>query len=420
MCFLEIHHDVFWNENIYNEFKEDSLEDKKGGISTMREHYFKGFDGFNAITDRACMEESRVLDVRDSKWAHPEFREGWYTPARGVSPLFSQDMTREEKLEEIENVDENYLSSLPPFTPETWEHCKLDKYQVPGCPEEPETEAEVWVYTPTDAKRKNNRVMFYCMGCALVLREPQMLGLDALAVKYKAVLVTVLYRKSYQAEYPAALNDLHAGYQWMVEHAQDLKINPDKVVLHGLSSGGHLALSLCFRLKRYGYSPRGVVAVVPQTDYQNKDATGIYNAAWDTINQHDALMQYLGRNMGNSLAGPEALANFATVEECIGYAPTFIHTAEFDPDRNFSREFYGKLLEARTFAEFHCWGGLEHLSLALGVETGLGARAQHIIDENIEDLYRYDFRRPWVMEEYKEKLEKILSEITSAEEKEQK
>lgn len=63
-----------------------------------------------------------------------------------------------------------------------------------------------------------------------------------------------------------AINDLHAAYAWMVKNADKLNIDPDKIVLIGNSSGGHLATALSFRLKRYGYQPRGCVVTMPITD----------------------------------------------------------------------------------------------------------------------------------------------------------
>ena len=197
----------------------------------------------------------------------------------------------------------------------------------------------------------------------------------------------------------------------MLDNAEMLKIKSDNVVIEGYSSGAQLALNLGFRLKRFGVAtPKGILAVLPQTGCQDENHLGIYNGNWDTINQHDAMMQYLGRNAGNSLVGPEALANFATIEDCIGFPPTFIHTVELDPDRNFNREFYGKLLEAKTFAEYHCWGGMHHLSpLQFGVSADVSLRAKSIIDANRMDLFKCDFRRPWVVEEYVEDMKEKIA-----------
>lgn len=223
------------------------------------------------------------------------------------------------------------------------------------------------------------------------------------AVSYRCAVVTVKYRRTFDAPYPAAINDLHAGYQWMVENAEMLRIDPDKVVLFGPSSGAHLATAFPFRLMRYGFpTPRGVVAVVPQTDDRpgNGIANTLYDGSWDASTQHSELMQWMGPNFACSAIGPEALANHATIEDCVGYPPLFIHTGEWDPDRDNCREFYHKVLEAKSFAEFHCWGGADHVALVTeGVEYY--DRIGPLLDLHINECFKYDMRRPWVVEESK-------------------
>lgn len=51
-----------------------------------------------------------------------------------------------------------------------------------------------------------------------------------------------------------------------MEQGQEFGADTDNIVLHGISSGGHLATALPFRLKRYGFSTKGVVVDRPITD----------------------------------------------------------------------------------------------------------------------------------------------------------
>lgn len=144
------------------------------------------------------------------------------------------------------------------------------------------------------------------------------------------------------------------------------------------------------------------MAITPQTDERVNELLGcrIVNSAWDGPAQRKALKYWLRGNGDDAAVGPEALANHASAEDCIGYPPVFIHTVEFDPDRDFSREFYVKVLEAKSFAEYHCWGGAHHASTS-DLTNPVVIRMQEIIDANTEDLFQYDLRRPWVEEESK-------------------
>ena len=61
------------------------------------------------------------------------------------------------------------------------------------------------------------------------------------------------------------------------------------------------------------------------------------------VEQHDGLYQWLGRNFDSNRVGPEALANHATVEDCIGFPPTFMYQVKwiriFLEILNFTRSF---------------------------------------------------------------------------------
>lgn len=377
----------------------------------MKERFFTDLNEMCPIG--LDMEADRVFDVRDPKWAHPILSEGWNAPELGASVGLLSDprQTMEQKAGAKAEVVRQLLEILAGNgrgAGEGGSACDVEEFNVPGCPEEPETSARVLVYRPKTNKKRHSRVFYYVLGGALTLNDPEFYPLEEFAARYNTVMVVTHYRTSLEAPYPAAINDLHAGYEWMLGHADEIGVNADNTVLIGLSSGGHLALSLGFRLKRYGIIPKGVVAMMPQTDDRDMtSASQIYTGMWDAPLQHNAMLQWLGANYASGTVGPEALPNHATVEDCIGYPPCFIHTVEFDPDRDNSRELASKMLEAHTFCEFHLWAGAHHVSSQVmgtmqgGEPNEYGTRLKTILDANIEDCFGYDLRRPWVREDAK-------------------
>ncbi|NOY37368.1 MAG: alpha/beta hydrolase [Chlorobi bacterium] len=56
------------------------------------------------------------------------------------------------------------------------------------------------------------------------------------------ITVTVSYRLSGTAHFPAAVEDVKCAVRWIKAHAACYDINPDKVALIGGSAGGHLAM----------------------------------------------------------------------------------------------------------------------------------------------------------------------------------
>ncbi len=56
------------------------------------------------------------------------------------------------------------------------------------------------------------------------------------------VAATIGYRFIKEAKFPAAVEDAKCAVRWMRAHAEELHVDPDKIVVIGGSAGGHLAL----------------------------------------------------------------------------------------------------------------------------------------------------------------------------------
>ena len=58
------------------------------------------------------------------------------------------------------------------------------------------------------------------------------------------VAVTINYRLSTEASFPAALDDCKCAVRWLRAHAKEYGVDPDRIGAYGNSAGGHLALLL--------------------------------------------------------------------------------------------------------------------------------------------------------------------------------
>jgi acetyl esterase/lipase len=58
------------------------------------------------------------------------------------------------------------------------------------------------------------------------------------------ITVTLSYRLSGVAKFPAAAQDVNCGIKWIKQHAEEYGIDPDRLALIGGSAGGHLSLLL--------------------------------------------------------------------------------------------------------------------------------------------------------------------------------
>lgn len=150
--------------------------------------------------------------------------------------------------------------------------------------------------------------------------------------------------------FPAGLNDCVSGVRWVAAHADDLGIDPARIVIAGESGGGNLTLATGLKLKRDGDLAliKGLYALCPYIAGQ-----------WPALDcpfsvENEGILLQLHNNRGrvgygieafnerNSLAWP----SFATVDDVIGFPPTVINVNECDPLRDEGINFYRLLLAA--------------------------------------------------------------------------
>lgn len=345
-----------------------------------------------------------ITDRSDPKFAHPLLRES-YPPVLGANPIdyYDPDIPKETKLQVRTQTSQalNQMFNGDGADPDEklWKSYMVEK----GCPEEVDAPpVQVLVRDPKNSTAEKRPVVIDIPGGGLTLCFPQLYRQydNPISDMNGAVVVSMIYRTSIDAEYPAAVNDIHAVYQWIVENAEMLKIDSDNITLFGTSTGGHLALASAFRLKRYGYRPRGCVASIPITDDRlNKQSskTFVVEGEWSGESIHNSSRQWLGKNYGDPNLPPEAYANYATVEECIGICPIYIDTLEMDPDVENGMEFVDKLYKAGAYVEYHLIPGCTHsmggMSLSdPNVAEFMGRQTKALLNA-VSEFITYDLRR---------------------------
>lgn len=258
---------------------------------------------------------------------------------------------------------EQYEEENPQWS--EWGH--WEEYDIDGCVEEPDApKVHVVVRRLNENLKKGPYpTVFIIPQGGLCFNDPY-LSCKTPASKYLGCqLVIPQYRSNVDAVYPAAINDLHATYQWMVNHAEELQIDLDSVVIYGASSGGHLAASLPFRLKRYNWCgaemPRGIVVDDGFfDDRETRRSMRMLNYGWSGLINRAANMLYMGDNFASGFVGPEAYANHAAVEECRGLPPYHIYIGQDNCGCDPAVEFISKLNEAGVFCTFYMLGGTTH------------------------------------------------------------
>jgi epsilon-lactone hydrolase len=132
------------------------------------------------------------------------------------------------------------------------------------------------------AQTRSDLVIFYIHGGGFVFGSPDthsaMLG--ALAQRLGAAAVLPYYRLAPEAPFPAAIQDVAAAYQAVL----DSGVAAHNIILGGDSAGGALAFNLQSRLcADAGPLPRALFVFSPLTDFLHEGVSFRENAAREAV-----------------------------------------------------------------------------------------------------------------------------------------
>jgi acetyl esterase/lipase len=152
------------------------------------------------------------------------------------------------------------------------------------------------------------------------------------------------------APFPAGLNDCVSGLKWVVASAEQLAIDPARIIVAGESGGGNLTLATGLKLKQDGDLGliKGLYAMCPyiagQWPTPESPSSTENNGIFINIQNNRGAVGYgiEAFTERNPLAWP----GFATEADVAGLPPTVISVNECDPLRDEGVNFYRLLMRA--------------------------------------------------------------------------
>jgi acetyl esterase/lipase len=172
-------------------------------------------------------------------------------------------------------------------------------------------------------------------------------------------VASVEYRLAPENPYPAAVEDAYAALVWLVAKAADLGVDPQRVVVTGVSAGGGLAAAVALLARdRGGPDLLGQLLVYPMLDDRNDTASGHQMAgagSWDRTANATGWAAYLGADAG----GPDTpgYAAAARAETLADLPPAFIDVAPTETFRDECVQYAARLWADGGDAELHVWPG---------------------------------------------------------------
>ena len=194
---------------------------------------------------------------------------------------------------------------------------------------------------------------------------------------HDVVLISPDYRLAPEHPDPYPVEDSYAGLVWVAEHADELGVDAERIVLVGQSAGAGLAAGTALLARdRRGPAVVGQVLVSPMLD--DRDAT-LSARQFDGVGVADREMTRFGWDayLGDRRGGDDVSIYAAPgrANDLTGLPPAYVDCGSTEVFRDETVAYAGALWAAGVQAELHVWPGAFHGSTSMMPEAILSRRA---------------------------------------------
>ena len=174
------------------------------------------------------------------------------------------------------------------------------------------------------------------------------------------VLVSISPRVGPEDPHPAQVEDAYAGLVWVSEHADELGIDRDNIMVYGKSGGGGVAAATALMARdRGGPALTHQILIYPMIDDREITvSSGFENATWPGASNRVGWGAILGDAVGGPDVSPYAAP--ARAIELAGMPPTYMEVGGSEVFRDEDIDYATRLGHAGVPTELHVWVGGFH------------------------------------------------------------
>jgi acetyl esterase/lipase len=185
--------------------------------------------------------------------------------------------------------------------------------------------------------------------------------LDGWSKSYRCVGISVEYRLAPETPYPGPLDDCYRGLKWVLDHHDELGVDPERIGLAGTSAGAGLAAGLALLARDRGEVPlRFQVLDAPMIDDRQltpssqRDDLVIFDRHSNEFGWRSYLGDLYGRPDVPCYAAP------ARATDLSGLPPGYICVGNVDGFRDEAIDYAARLNQAGVSTELHVYAGAPH------------------------------------------------------------
>jgi acetyl esterase/lipase len=243
---------------------------------------------------------------------------------------------------------------------------------------------EARIYTPDGDGPFPVVVYFHGGGWVIAEKNTYDGGARGLAKSANAIVISVDYRRSPEAKFPAAWDDALAAYRWAGEHAASLNGDSSQLSLAGESAGGTLAIATAIAVRDHGGPrPLAVLAVYPITQTGNVQ-TESYVACANVKPLNKAMMAWF---LDMLVTGPADKADprlDLIHANLTNLPPVIIVNAEIDPLRSDGEMLETALKEADVDVTRKVYDGVTHEFFGMAAAVAKARDAQEYAGKHLK------------------------------------
>lgn len=249
----------------------------------------------------------------------------------------------------------------------------ITELYIPG----PTSDLHIRIYKPNRSNNSSALVFFHGGGWALGFLNLYDPCLTRLAKKSGCTIISVNYQKSPEHPFPSPFDDCYETLKWVVDHADEIGVDPLKIGVGGDSAGANLAAAVALKARDEKLVElRFQMLIYPCLDTNFE--TDSYLKYAEGFGLTTKAMQWFWENyLQDKVAEHDPYARPIRAKTHRNLAPAIIIAAEYDPLTSDSYKYAEQLKNSGVSVVLKEYPGLIHGFFTL---IGVTQRANDAID----------------------------------------